>query len=354
MLLVLCMFSGLISCNKDEEETSSEEVEILLIFDYGEYEGVEWDEDFDEEMIVIAGKNVGDFPKPKLTGYTFSGWYEDVEDSDTKLRKTTKYDGSETEIVLYAKFTKATSGDGDGGSSDGYNCAAGLHNWDIQTTPPTCTAPGTKTKTCLICHDEQADAIYSSQNKALGHKWVEDGAIDDGGWTYVALARQRTCLREGCDYVESKQLENLTSLASCTVSIDAGAWPGTAEWPAILTDGIWEGKPNAAPKGGGPLTITFQFSKATEIDQIAIACQGHGDDKFKFQVFLMYADETDFGESAVHVGTLGENGTRETAYIVDRTVDDRPILAVKIVQEVTAHGSEYWEEIAFGRIPDEE
>ena len=84
MLLVLCMFSGLISCNKNEEETSSsEEVEILLIFDYGEYEGVEWDEDFDEEMIVIAGEKVGEFPKPKLAGHKFSGWYEDVEDSDT-------------------------------------------------------------------------------------------------------------------------------------------------------------------------------------------------------------------------------------------------------------------------------
>ena len=69
----------------------------------------------------------------------------------------------------------------------------------------------------------------------------------------------------------------------------------------------------------------------------------------------MYADENDFGEASVHAGTiLTTNGTRETAYIIDRTMDDRPITGIKIVQATTNNGVEFWREIAVGRIPDEE
>ncbi len=364
LLVLCCVFGGLIACNKDTEESSSsssgnnEEIEVLLIFDYSEYENVVWDEDFDEEMIVMAGARVGDFPKPKLAGHTFDGWYEDLEDSDTKLRKTTKYDGDETEITLYAKFKVASDDSGDDSGSGDYNCAKGLHNWEIITTPATCDKAGTKTKVCRLCHDEEPDAIYSSQNKALGHQWVEDGAIDDGGWEYVALARQRTCKREGCEHFESFQLENLTSQAKLNVQLDAGAWPGTAEWPANLTDNKWDTGPNGngcAPKGGGPLTITFLYNKAVEIDQIAISCVGLGDEKFKIEVYLQYADENAFGDTAVHTGTIfSTNGTRETAYIIDRSHDDRKITGIKIVQQTTSNGSEYWREIAIARIPDEE
>ena len=89
-------------------ENESEDVEITLIFDYSEYDGVKWDEDFDEEIIVKSGEKIGKFPKPTLEGYKFDGWYEDPEDSNTKLRTTTKYSGDETEIVLFAKFNPDT------------------------------------------------------------------------------------------------------------------------------------------------------------------------------------------------------------------------------------------------------
>ena len=367
ILLVLCMsFGGLIACGKDDEEEDDGDknegkTEILLIFDYSDYEGVEWDDDFDEEMIVYANERVGEFPKPKKAGHKFDGWYEDVEDSDTKLKKTTKYDGSEEEITLYAKFVVESTGDDS--QTSGYDCSKGVHNWDIVETPPTCTAAGTKVKTCLICHDEQLDAIYSSQNKALGHKWIEDGAIDDGGWGYIALARYRACKREGCDHSETKQLQNLTPLGEMTVSIDAGAWPGTAEWPGRLTDGKWDvnlenkGQNSCAPKGGGPLTITILFNQAQDVDQIAMSVFGYGEDGYtsKFAVYLYYADEADFGEVAVANGAfLNTTCTREGAYCVDLSENTRKVLGVKIVQEKTLHGSEYFMEIAVGQIPEED
>lgn len=367
LILALCFtFTFIISCKKDEGDDDDEEsdVEITLIFDYSEYEGVEWDEDFDEEMVVEANKKVGSFPKPKLDGYKFDGWYEDTEDPDTKLRTTTKYSGEETEITLYAKFKEDTGDDDDNGSTT-YNCAKGVHNWKITTTPPTCTDAGKKLKVCQICNDEESDAIYSSQNPKLGHQWVEAGAIDDGGWSYIALARQRTCKREGCDYAETIQLENLTSnINSLTVSIDAGAWPGTAEWPAILTDNKWDGKaanqPDAAPKGGGPLTITMLFNKALDVDQLVICAKGLGEDGYssKYKIFIWYADEATFPEgeeSAKYPGELlSTHGTKATAACIDLSAEERPILGIKIVFPKTLHGSELFHEIAIARIPDEE
>lgn len=365
LLLVFLFIFSTVACSKDEnedDESSSSEKpsssngpkyeEIIIIFDYSDYDGVVWDEDFDEELVVEANERIGSLPKPTLAGHSFDGWYDE---DDVKMRTTTKLDGSVEEVVFYAKFVE--SAEGEGGSGTSFNCAKGVHNWKTIREPATCDTAGTSTRICQICNIDEIDAMYSVQNPALGHQWVEDGAIDDGGWTYIALARQRTCKREGCGKKETKQLENLTSLASVTASIDAGAWPGTAEWPGILTDNVWEGKPNAAPKGGGPLTITLLLSKATEIDQIAMAVQGFGEDGYssKFSIYLWYADEADFGESPVANGAfLTTSGNREGAICIDRSQDDRPILGIKIVQEKTLHGSEYWEEIAIGKIPDEE
>ena len=368
LLLVFLFIFSTVACSKDEDEGDDDESsssekpsssdgpkyeEIIIIFDYSDNEGVVWDEDFDEELVVEANERIGSLPKPTLAGHSFDGWYDE---DDVKMRTTTKLDGSVEEVVFYAKFVE--SAEGDSGSGTNFNCAKGVHNWKTIREPATCDTAGTSTRFCQICNIDEIDAMYSVQNPALGHQWVEDGAIDDGGWTYIALARQRTCKREGCGKKETKQLENLTSQAQLSVSLDAGAWPGTAEWPAHLTDGKWETGPNnkgCTPKGGGPLTITFLFTKAVEIDQIAISCVGLSDDKYKIEVYLMYADENDFGEASVHAGTiLTTNGTRETAYIIDRTMDDRPITGIKIVQATTNNGLELWREIAVGRIPDEE
>ena len=321
---------------------------VTIVFDYDDYSGVVWDDDFDEEMVVNVGERVGDFPVPTIDGNAFLGWYRDLNDETTKLRKTTMLDGSEARVVYYAKFT--------------YNCAAGAHNWNHIMTDPTCTLAGTKKNVCEICNFTQVDAIYSTVNGALGHKWVEDGQTGDG-WSDIALARTRTCLRNDCDYSETMQLKNLTPLGEMTVSIDAGAWPGTAEWPGILTDGEWDINPNSpgvrtcCPKGGGPLTITILFNQAQDVDQIAMSVKGWGEDGLssKFAVYLYYADENEFNETAVATGAfLQTTCTRETAVCIDLSKNTRKVLGVKIVQEKTLMGSEYFKEIAVGQIPEED
>ena len=354
LALALTMILGLIACSPKT---------ATVTFDYSEWEDAECDED---ERVLEIGAKIGKLPKPTLDGYKFKGWYTEEEydlvtsGEDAEKAKTTLI--VEEDITLYAHFEKdlASGDDSSGGGSSqtgSFDCAKGVHNWATATTEPTCTKAGTKVEECQICHKSNSDAIYSAQNPALGHQWVADGAIDDGGWTYVALARKRECHREGCDEAEIKQLQNITSNATITVSSDAGGWPALNEWSGILTDGIWEGKPNAAPRGGSPLTITILFNTPSEVDQIAMSVKGFGEDGYssKFEIYLWYANEEDFREEMAVAGAFLEtSGTRDGAICIDRTHDDGILQGIKIVMPKPLNGSEFYEEIALAIAPEEE
>lgn len=383
VLVLTFIFGGIIACEKKGDEESSsveeessesskkkdegdEEEVVIITFDYADFEDAECDED---EREVKPGKGIGALPKPTLSGYTFKGWFteedyatlqDDPEADVTKIKTSWK---PKEDTVVYAWFVEASAaGSGDGSGTSTANCAKGIHSWEYDEVAATCEKAGSLTKRCTVCKERQIDALYAQQNKALGHQWIEEGAIDDGGWTYIALAQQRTCKREGCGKTETKQMKNITSLTQMTVSLEAGAWPGTADWPGNLTDGKWDTGPNGngcAPKGGGPLVITMLFNKPSEIDQLAISCVGLGDadggTSSAFDVFFWYAAEEDFRDTAAVSGYLSStNGTRETAYCIDRTMDDQPLMGIKIVFEKTLNGVEYFREIAIAQAIEEE
>ena len=357
MCLILALvfsFGGLVACgNKDDD--SDEAATVIITFDYSAYEGVVWDEDFDEEMEIEANQKIGDLPKPTLAGYTFKGWYEDVEDTTTKLKKTSKFTEDAT---YYALFAVASTG-GETGGETTYNCAAGAHKYEYTYTSPTCTVAGTQTAKCSLCGYQEVDPLYSTlpANKALGHQWVQEGATGDG-WTLMALARKRTCLREGCDYAEEENLENLTANTTLTVEAVNGGWPGTSEWPSMLTDGAWgTGQTiGAASPKGGEVVFTFIFTTPSEIDQIVMDVKGIGEEGGSdFSIYLWYSGEEDFREEACYTGAwLSTNWGRDNALCVDRSQDDNPLKGIKIVMENATNGQEFFYEMAIARIPDEE
>ena len=69
----------------------------------------------------------------------------------------------------------------------------------IQTTEPTCTEPGVKTRTCLYC--EATDTETQPGDPKLGHLFT-----DDDNWERSGNIETRTCEREGCDEKETRDV----------------------------------------------------------------------------------------------------------------------------------------------------
>lgn len=365
LVFAFVLVLGVVSCGDDDEGPTS----VVITFDYSEWADAECDED---ERDVEIGERIGTLPKASMEGYTFKGWFvEDdfllLQEDPGALSGLDKIKSSwkpEEDATVYAWFVEATTEDTP--SEPVHNCNTAGHVWDTVTTAPTCDAAGTKTLTCKYCKYSNSDAVYQAQNPALGHQWVAEGEIDDGGWTYMALARYRKCHREGCEIQETKPLRNITSYATMTVSNESsnqsGPWPGTAEWPSNLTDGKWDTGPNnkgCAPNGGGPLTIQLTFNTPSEIDQLAMSVVGLGDrdggTSSKYEIYFWYAGEEDFRADPVATGYLeSTNGTKETAECIDRTMDDQPLMAIKIVFPTTRNGEEFFREIAIAVAEDEE
>ncbi len=361
LILAFSMLFSAVACGDEDEGPT----EVVITFDYSEFDA-DCDED---ERDVTVGEKIGTLPKATLTGYTFKGWFNEddfalLQEDPNALADLDKVKSSwkpTEDATLYAWFVKASTED-DGPSEPVHNCNVAGHVWETVTTAPTCDAAGTKTMTCTYCRYSTSDAVYQSQNPALGHQWVAEGEIDDGGWTYMALARYRKCHREDCPVQETKPLKNITSYATMTCTLEAGAWPGMAEWPSNLTDNKWDTGPNGkgcAPRGGGPLTIQFIFNTPSEIDQLAMSVAGLGDrdggNSSKFEVYFWYAAEDDFREDPIATGYFeSTNGTKETAYCIDRTMDDQPLMGIKIVLPTTRNGEEMFREFAIAVAEEEE
>lgn len=353
---------GVVACGGNDGETSGA---IIITFDYSEFDA-DCDED---ERELTAGQKIGTLPKATLDGYSFKGWFNEddfalLQEDPSALADLDKIKSSwkpTEDTTLYAWFVQASTGN-DTPTEPTHNCNTAGHRWTESVTPATCGAAGTKTLVCEVCRYSSNDAVYSSQNPALGHQWVAEGQLDDGGWTYMALARYRKCHREGCEYQETKPLKNITSYATMTCTLEAGAWPGMAEWQANLTDNKWDTGPNGkgcAPKGGGPLTIQLIFNTPSEIDQLAMSVVGLGDRdggaSSKFEVYFWYAAEDDFREDPIATGYFeSKHGNQEGAYCIDRTMDDQPLMGIKIVLPTTRNGEEFFREIAIAVAEDAE
>jgi hypothetical protein len=133
-----------------------------------------------------------------------------------------------------------------------------------------------------------------------------------------------------------------------------------AEWPSNLTDNKWDTGPSGkgvSPKSGGPLTIQLILDTPTKIDQLAMSVVGRGEDGYasKFEVYVWYSAESDFGEDPVATGYFeSTQGTKETAYCIDRTMDDQPLMGIKIVLPTTRNGKEMFREFAIAVAEDAE
>lgn len=309
-----------------------------LIFDYSNYEGVVWDLRYEEEITVEIGKKVGELPRPSLDGYTFDGWYKNPEDITTKVDSTFVMSKAE-DIVLYPLFKRDYSQD------------ANQHIWETTFKSATCTQAGQKLQICTLHPGEViTDSSYSARNPALGHQWSGGQYADYYGWVESTLCKKRSCERAGCGLNEVKEMEDITSLANVTVRLEAGGWPGVAEWPAILTDGIWEGTETiggCAPKGGGPLEIQILFDTPQYVDQLAMSVSGVSGYGYKICIL-----DENLNEHTDSYGTfLTSTATKDTAVRVNI---GRRVYGIAIVQEQTSNGVDRFYEIAVGRFPDEE
>ena len=317
---------------------------IKITFDYSAYNGVEWDNDFDEEMEAEAGVAIGDLPAPKLEGYTFKGWYKDTNNSLTKLDEATIFT---EDTIYYAVFEGL------------YDCDNNKHKLSYEYTTPTCEVAGTKKATCLLgCGYEEVDTLYSTlpANKALGHKWAEDGASDPEGWIMLPLAKARACLREGCDKKERIEFTNLT--ADAIIRVNGSFYGGLGA--DALTDGMW-GDGRYPGEGGDPClssvnssawSVTFEFDNATDVDQIVFSVEGKGNGAGDpvingYEVYLIYDGETDYEEAPIRSGYFasGEYGM-DNAHCIDIFSVDKKIKAIRVDILRGASGADYFYEVA--------
>lgn len=309
-----------------------------LIFDYSDFEGVVWDQRYEEEIIVEIGKEVGELPSPSLNGYTFGGWYKDLNDVTTRVQSTFIMSKVE-DIVLYPLFERDYSQD------------ANQHRWETTFKSATCTQAGQKLQVCTLHPGEViSDSSYSARNPALGHQWSTGGYMDENGWVQSTLCKKRSCGRSGCGLNEVKEMEDITSLANITVKLDAGGWPGTADWPAILTDGAWSGTETTGgcvPKGGGPLEIKILFDTPQYVDQLAMSVSGVSG--YGYKIYILDENSNEYTDSYGVFST--STATKETAVCVNIGMR---VYGIMIVQDKTSHGMDRFYEIAVGRFPDEE
>ena len=338
-----------------------------VTFDTSDYPDADCDEQSRE---ITIGFKIGKLPTPTLDGYTFKGWYihanencteeefkADILGNGEKVKSTFVVNEDITLCAYFVKDLDSSSSEDYSSSEDSSSseetipvCSDGTQNhyWNTpQTTVPTCEANGTKSQSCSLCGYIVYDSVYESQNLALEHKWSK--------WIVAPMEKKRECEREGCGKTEQQKLKDITPYTTVTVTSDAGGWPSLPEWPSILTDGVWEGKPNAMPKSGSPLTITILFNTPSEIDQIAMAVQGFGEDGYssKFEIYLWYANETGFREEMAASGAfLSTSGSKEGAICIDRSHDDRAVKGIKIVMPKPLHGAEYFYELAVAKIEE--
>ena len=358
LVLSISMLLPLVACGGAKTAT--------VTFDYSEWEDAECDED--EREVEIGGK-IGTLPKPTLEGYKFKGWFTEEEyDLVTNGEKAEKVKTTlvvEEDVVLYAYFEKTTTttpgtGDdkNDGEQTIKYDCGAGIHKWKYAYTDPTCTAAGTQTQQCDLCGAREIDPLYSTlpANKALGHQWVADGE-DGDGWKIVAMGQKRSCLREGCTKSETMSYKDLTGTAE--VSATGDFYGGATH--TVLLDGDWgdgDGGADAlSGRGTSPWSLLFLFENATDVDQIAVSVAGQGDGSGidAYEVYVWYADETDFGEVAVRSGYFkpGEWG-KDNAHLINLSNLEKGIIGIRIDVLKGAFGMDFFYEVAVSQVPAEE
>jgi len=269
---------------------------------------------------------ISDDPK-----YEFIGWYKDTE--YTRLASPSDLYIADTE--LYSCWITVPQ------------CADGSydHTWSgwEETVAPTCTKKGVKARFCTICNAEST----MTGSPATGH--------DYGPWDEGFLCRERRCKVSGCGYEQYQELENITlstlgKIPRNQVSLQMYAGWGTDRLLCLI-DGVWDHQ-NYQVFTGNACEVKVIIDLATPSTMDRIYVKGHGAGS-GFYTYVQYEGDSDY--TIVGTGSFlnhAQNEDVENRVIPYCEVDNtRKITKVQIVMPICSQGEDFWEEIAFVRVP---
>ena len=294
-------------------EVDAENPAIEVLFDPGDGE---LPAGFKDIILVISGTTIGstisDLPVPTQDGYKFDGWYFDNDTTyQNKVNKTTKINGGVGDSkVLVAKWKKIVY------------CFDGTenHQWSIwdEYSQASCETPQQDMRKCTVCGETE----YKDGMPATGHQW--------SAWSEGVLTQTRTCPE--CTKTQTINYTNITQEAlgpGNLPKIDGSYYELVS--PGILIDKNFDNEHTSTiASKGGTLTITLEPIKATYVDVIYVKGTGSA----TYDVFYYTEDGEQHYAGTGGIGSLCKFECGAT------------ITKVEFFMEVSANGTDLWQEIA--------
>ena len=276
-------------------------------------------------------------PKPTHEDISmmFDGWYED-ELYTIPVKTAKKYDA---DITLYAKWTKVNQ------------CMDGSyeHPWGAYylIEDATCTKAAIQGRDCPVCGSVLRSEDTSQP--ALGH--------DMGPAVEAGFSNKSTCRRTGCgetvytDFVNCTK-DTLGNNPSAQVQRLSGDGWGMDKVSCIV-DGMWDQANGAVFAGrGDEIKIDITLKVPSSFDRIYVKGRGSA----TVNVYVKYQGDSEF----VLLGGASFLGDEENAkdpserkipYVnVDNT---KVVETVELVMPTPSYGADFWEEVGFFKLPEE-
>ena len=311
-----------------EDNTDKEMVTVKFNTGVGYFE--------DNKYTYSVEKNgffTGALPTPVSDNpaHKFEGWFKDA--AFTVVASRSDQYSADTELYAYwSTLTQCTDGSYD-------------HTWSgwEETVAPTCTKAGTNSQFCTTCNAENK----MTGSPATGH--------DYRPWEEGFLRRERTCKIPGCGYEQYQEFENITlstlgktPASQMSLQMSSG-WGSTRV--TCLVDGSWDQPDGAVFCGNGcEVKVTINLLTASPMDRIYVKGRGQG---AGFNIYVQYEGDSDY--TLAGAGSFlsdAQNADKDNRVIPFAPVDNtRNVVSVQIVMTTCSQGQDYWEEVAFIKIP---
>ena len=307
----------------------------LVCVSYNPGRGMLGDDEW--EAMIYKGDRITNHPTPthEDPSMMFDGWYED-ELFTTAVDTAKNYTENTT---LYAKWTKVNQ------------CMNGTykHSWSdyYLIEDATCTKPATLGRECSICGSVLKS--YDASQPALGH--------DMGAPVEAGFSNKSTCRRTGCGETVYTDFVNCTRDAlgnnpSAQVQLLSGDGWGMDRVSCIV-DGMWDQANGVVFAGkGDEIKIDITLKVPSSFDRIYVKGRGSA---IVF-VYVKYQGDSEF----VLLGGASFLGDEENAkdpserkipYVnVDNT---KVVETVELVMPTPSYGADFWEEVGFFKLPEE-
>ena len=262
---------------------------------------------------------------------SFLGWYKDAMFTQP-VSASDKY---EVDTVLYAKWTEMSA------CKDGsFN-----HQWGFweDDAMPTCTKAGTQVQFCDKCGAKNT----KEGDPALGHNWRP--------WTEGFLRRERVCAKAGCGVEQYQEFENITlstlgNTPASQVKLQMGAGWG-ADRAACVVNGTWD-EANSGTFCGNACEVKVTITLLTPAMMDRVYVKGHGGAS-GFNIYVQYEGDSDY--TLVGSGSFlsdAANSDKDNRVIPYAAIDNtRNVVSVQVIMPTSSQGYDYWDEIAFVKIP---